>query len=159
MKTTASRLLIALAIALLPLAAARAADKSDKSNPAELDKLLIAAQKICPVSGEELDAMGAPVKATSGKQTIFLCCKDCLGKPISKENWAKVTTNMIAAQGQCPVLKKDLPKDAPSIVVNHQRVFVCCKMCLPKVQKDPDKYVAIIDEMLKKNLEKSQHQD
>jgi hypothetical protein len=153
MRNSASQLLIAVAIAALPLAtSARAADQDDA---AKVDNLLIAAQKICPVSGEELGAMGAPIKATSGKQTIFLCCKNCVGQPISAENWKKVTANLIAAQGQCPVLKKDLPKDAPSIVVDHRRIFVCCKMCLPKVQKDPKKYIAIVNAMLQKNLDKS----
>jgi hypothetical protein len=153
MKLTASKLLIALAIAALPLVtSARAADQDDS---ADVDKLLIAAQKICPVSGEDLDAMGAPVKAKSGKQTIFLCCKDCMGKPISKENWKTITANLIAAQGKCPVLKKDLPKNAASVVVNQRRIFVCCKMCLAKVQKDPDKYIAVVNAMLKENLDKS----
>ena len=66
-----------------------------------------------------------------------------------------MTANLIAAQGQCPVLKKDLPKNAASIVVNHRRIFVCCKMCIAKVEKDPDKYIAVVNAMLKENLEKS----
>ena len=149
------KLALALAIAgLLPTATSRAADE-DKS--AEVDQLLIAAQRICPVSGEDLGGMGEPIKAESGKQTIFLCCKGCEGKSISKENWKKVTANLIAAQGNCPVLKKELPENAASIVVEHRRIFVCCKMCIAKVEKDPDKYIAIVNEMLKKNLEESTH--
>jgi hypothetical protein len=43
------------------------------------DEKAIAAQKVCPVSGEELGGeMGPPVKVTRGGKTIFLCCKNCL---------------------------------------------------------------------------------
>jgi hypothetical protein len=43
------------------------------------DEKAIAAQKVCPVSGEELGGeMGAPVKVTGGGKSIFLCCKNCL---------------------------------------------------------------------------------
>jgi hypothetical protein len=45
------------------------------------DEKAIAAQKICPVSGEELGGeMGPPVKITRGGRSIFLCCKNCLKK-------------------------------------------------------------------------------
>ena len=50
---------------------------------AELDKLspedraLVDAQKICPISREELGSMGAPIKLTVKDQTVFLCCKSC----------------------------------------------------------------------------------
>jgi hypothetical protein len=41
------------------------------------DAALIAAQKICPVTGLELGSMGKPVKVTVGEQEIFLCCAGC----------------------------------------------------------------------------------
>jgi YHS domain-containing protein len=44
------------------------------------DQKLAAAQKICPVSGEELGAMGTPVKVTAEGQTAFLCCEGCQKK-------------------------------------------------------------------------------
>jgi hypothetical protein len=45
------------------------------------DEKAIAAQKVCPVSGEELGGeMGAPVKVTRDGKSIFLCCKNCLKK-------------------------------------------------------------------------------
>jgi hypothetical protein len=42
------------------------------------DQKAIAAQKVCPVSGESLGSMGTPVKATRGDRSIFLCCQSCL---------------------------------------------------------------------------------
>ncbi|MGO8899920.1 MAG: hypothetical protein ACLQU5_16440 [Isosphaeraceae bacterium] len=45
------------------------------------DEKAIAAQRVCPVSGEELGGeMGPPVKVTRGDSAIFLCCKNCLKK-------------------------------------------------------------------------------
>jgi len=34
-------------------------------------------QLVCPVSGENLGAMGMPVKVTAAGQTFYLCCKGC----------------------------------------------------------------------------------
>jgi hypothetical protein len=113
---------------------------------------MIAAQKTCPISGEALGEMGTPVKTTIGDQTVFLCCKNCVGKAISKENREKLTANLIAAQATCPVLGKPLPKDAASITVKDRQIFVCCKMCLAKIKADPDKYIAKVDAQLEKNL-------
>jgi len=45
------------------------------------DEKAIAAQRVCPVSGEELGGeMGPPVKVTRGGHSIYLCCKNCLKK-------------------------------------------------------------------------------
>jgi YHS domain-containing protein len=41
------------------------------------DRALAEKQKICPVSGERLGAMGKPVKITVKGQTVFLCCAGC----------------------------------------------------------------------------------
>ena len=37
-------------------------------------------QKTCPVTGEELGSMGAPVPVTVNGQTIYVCCQGCAGK-------------------------------------------------------------------------------
>lgn len=34
-------------------------------------------QVVCPVSGEELGSMGAPVKVSAENRTFYLCCKSC----------------------------------------------------------------------------------
>ncbi len=41
------------------------------------DGLLIAAQKICPVTGEPLGSMGAPVRVAVAGKAVFVCCKGC----------------------------------------------------------------------------------
>ena len=41
------------------------------------DQALADAQKVCPVSDEELGSMGAPVKLIVKGEPIFICCKGC----------------------------------------------------------------------------------
>ena len=115
------------------------------------DRLLIAAQEICPVTGERLGSMGAPVRAKSGDRTVFLCCKSCLSKPMKPEAWKQAQKNMAEAQGVCPVMDEELPENPASIVVEGRTVFVCCKPCIKKIQKDPAKALAVVDAQLKKH--------
>jgi membrane fusion protein, copper/silver efflux system len=41
------------------------------------DEQLIARQKLCPVTDEELGSMGAPVKVMLDGRAVFICCKGC----------------------------------------------------------------------------------
>jgi YHS domain-containing protein len=59
---------------------------ADQSSPdvssglAELsveDRELAKKQRVCPVSGELLGAMGKPFKTTVEGKTVFLCCEGC----------------------------------------------------------------------------------
>jgi hypothetical protein len=47
------------------------------------DQLLVAKQKICPVTGGELGSMGKPVARTVKGRKVFLCCEGCEGKLFS----------------------------------------------------------------------------
>lgn len=48
------------------------------------DRVLAENQKICPVSGEPLGAMGAPIKLDVKGQPVFICCEGCKDKLLSK---------------------------------------------------------------------------
>ena len=48
------------------------------------DARLAKAQKTCPVSGEELGSMGAPIKVTVKDRTVFLCCDMCRKKMLAE---------------------------------------------------------------------------
>ena len=124
-----------------------------QAGKADADGLLAAAQKICPVTGADLNAMGGPYRAKSGDRTIFLCCKSCLGKPIKPDAWQQVQKNLAAAQGLCPVMKNPLPANPASVVVEGRTVFVCCKPCIEKVKADPGKAVAFVDAQLRKHAD------
>ncbi len=43
----------------------------------EGDRELALAQKVCPVTGEPLGSMGAPIKVTVGGRRLFICCEGC----------------------------------------------------------------------------------
>jgi YHS domain-containing protein len=43
----------------------------------EADRAAVLAQKVCPVSGQELGAMGTPIKVTVEGRDVFLCCEGC----------------------------------------------------------------------------------
>ena len=44
------------------------------------DRALAEKQKVCPVSGQSLGAMGKPYKITVNGQEVFLCCQGCEGE-------------------------------------------------------------------------------
>ena len=41
------------------------------------DRALADKQKVCPVSGDPLGAMGTPIKLTVQGNDVFICCKGC----------------------------------------------------------------------------------
>jgi hypothetical protein len=67
--------------------AAPQADGGDTTDPAKIkanlaslsteDRALAEKQKICPVSGEALGAMGAPKKVSVAGHDVFICCQGC----------------------------------------------------------------------------------
>jgi hypothetical protein len=48
------------------------------------DRALAEEQKICPVSGEALGAMGPPKKVKVAGREVFICCPSC-EEPLEKE--------------------------------------------------------------------------
>ena len=117
-----------------------------------VNQLLVQAQKICPVSGEDLTSMGGPIEAKIDKQTVFLCCRGCMGRPVQKQHWDQIQSNQKKAQGKCPVMDKPLPEKTLSTVVKGRRVFVCCPPCTKKIQANPEKYLAEVNKLLEENL-------
>jgi len=66
-----------------PRVAVAAPEPEDLKNIEQLpeaDRKRALAQRICPVTDAALGSMGVPVKITLRGQTVFLCCKGCLGK-------------------------------------------------------------------------------
>ena len=124
----------------------------------EREKADIAAQKTCVVSNKSLGSMGAPIKVTVKDQDVYVCCQGCVAK-VKKDpdkylanlryNGArlaqKADEKAWKAQGKCPVMDEEFGGEmgTPWVVnVKSRDVFVCCKGCIAKVQKDPDKYLA-----------------
>ncbi len=111
------------------------------------DRMRIAVQVICPISGLKLGDHGPPIKVKVGEETVFLCCKGCLKKKINAKHWATIHANFAAAQRICPVMKHELPKKAKWIIVEGQIVFVCCPPCTKKIAADPKTYLQQVDKL------------
>ena len=58
-------------------AARRRMKKGSKSPLSPDDQKLVAAQKICPVTGLDLASMGGPIPVEVAGRRIFLCCAGC----------------------------------------------------------------------------------
>ena len=151
--------MIALAVATVMLAA-QAGSASAAEQPAKeqlrREQLRIAVQEICPISGEKLGSMGDPIKVTIGeaKEEVYLCCKGCVKGKIDPKHWATIHNNIAVAQGKCPIMKKGLPKKVKWTVVEGQLVYVCCPPCIKKIQADPKKSLAQVDEYYMAFLDK-----
>ncbi|MBW3539601.1 MAG: hypothetical protein KY476_04965 [Planctomycetes bacterium] len=121
------------------------------------DAAAIAAQKICPVMGEPLGSMGRPWKTTVEGREVFVCCKGCL-KSLDKAP-AKYLAKLpdpppvradrddaaaVARQKLCPVMDEPLGSMGTpwKVTVKGQDVFVCCKGCIAKVQRNPELYLS-----------------
>ena len=117
-----------------------------KERQAKSDQLHATAQGICPVSGQKLGSMGAPIKVKVGeKEVAFLCCKGCVGKALNAEHWKTIQTNLATAQKTCPVMGKAVDASMKSTVVNGRKIFVCCPPCIKKIDAAPAAYVAKLD--------------
>ena len=112
------------------------------------DQRLMAVQEICPVSGEKLGEHGTPVKVKIGAEEVFLCCQGCAKSRPDPKHWATIHANFAKAQGICPVMKKELPKNPKWTIVEGRIAFVCCPPCIEKIQADPKQYLQEIDATL-----------
>lgn len=63
------------------------------------DEKAVAALKSCPVSKEDLNSMGGPLKVTRGDKSTFICCKGCLKELQSNPD------KFFGAQASAPVAK------------------------------------------------------
>ena len=113
---------------------------------AESDRLLALAQKICPVSGEQLGSQEAPVKVQVGKEHILLANQECVGQKIDPALWQTVQSNLAKAQGICPVMEKEVDSTMESTIVNGRRIYVCCPPCINKIEAEPTKYALWLTE-------------
>lgn len=119
----------------------------------EQDKVHIAVQEICPMTGQKLGAHGTPVKVKLGEEEVFLCCKACLEQKVDPKHWATIHANFAKAQGICPIMKKELPEKAKWTIVKGHIFYVCCPPCTDKIAADPETYVEQLTSLYRKSLE------
>lgn len=150
-----AKMLVHVALVLTLAMQANAQDRSErgKKEQAEHDRLMIAVQAICPMSGEKLGAHGDPIKVKVGEEHVFLCCKGCLKKKIDPKHWATIHANFAKAQGICPVMKHELPKNPKWTIVEGQIIYICCPPCSKKIAADPKSYIRQLDKLYSASLE------
>ena len=120
------------------------------------DKIHIAVQNVCPVSGKKLGSMGTPIKVKIGKEVVYLCCKGCLQGKVNPQHWATIHANFAKAQRICPVMKHELPKNPKWTIVEGQIFYVCCPPCTKKIAADPKTYLHKLDELYTASLRAKQ---
>ncbi len=120
------------------------------------DKIHMAVQAICPVSGQKLGAHGTPLKVKIGEEVVFLCCKGCLKGEVKPEHWATIHANFANAQRICPVMKHELPENPKWTIVQGQIVYVCCPPCTEKIAADPESFLKQVDELYVASLQEKQ---
>lgn len=70
--------------------------------------------------------------------------------PISKDlkqssEVKKDSAKTLSAQTICPVMGDKINKKL-FVDYNDKRIYVCCKMCISEVKKDPEKYIKVLED-------------
>lgn len=107
----------------------------------------------CLISGEALDSMGKPYVMEYEGQELRFCCKNCV-KDFQKDktSYLKKLAEAEAKAKPYPLQKclvsgEAYDHDKPYVFAYQgQQVKLCCKDCLKDFKKDPDKYMAKIEQ-------------
>ena len=144
---------ITLGIALLFAANVFAATPPAKETPKESPKQLHN-QTMCPVMGGKIDST---VFADIEGQRVYFCCKGCPEKmKADPDKYFKKT----AAEGvlfenvqtTCPVTGDKLTDKSVYTDYEGRRIYFCCKPCVEKFNKDPQKYLTAMDKPTSKEV-------
>lgn len=145
-------------LASLVLIGSSFADSPQKeSSEARRERLRIAVQAICPVSGESLTGHAKPVKMIDldTKEVLYVCCLDCLKSKPEAKYLDKIRSNFAKAQGHCLVMTDNVvsEKSKHGIVEGHF-VFVCCPPCVKKMNAAPETFLSKLDDLYEASLKK-----
>ena len=141
MKKRLSLIMIAaLVIAAIQVVAGENKTESTKSK--ELTN-----QTQCPVMGGKIDST---VFTDIQGQRVYHCCPAC-GEPLKADPdkyFQKASAEGVLfenIQTTCPVSGEMLQKK--NVFSDHEgrRVYFCCEMCVAKFEKDPGKYLGMLD--------------
>lgn len=135
-------------------------DWSPKVQSAYVKKVLVGAEwgdayalDTCPISGEKLGTMGAPiVRYYDGRQVRF-CCEGCIGdfEADTAAGFRAVDARMVLDQmptysmTTCVVGGDELGDDAIDFVYRNRLIRFCCEGCIDKFQANPVAYLATLD--------------
>jgi hypothetical protein len=134
-----------------------AEDPKKESAEQRRERLRIAVQAICPVSGESLTGHAKPVKMTDPetKEVLYVCCEDCLKSKPDAKYLDKIRGNMAKAQGKCLVMTdNEISEKSKNGIIEGQFVYVCCPPCVKKMTASPEKFLAALDDLYEASLKK-----
>jgi hypothetical protein len=134
------------------------ADDPKKESPEQRrERLRIAVQAICPVSGESLAARGKSAKLIDPetKEILYVCCDNCLKSKPDTKNLETIRGNFAKAQGHCLVMTdNEVTGNSKHGIIDGHFVFVCCPPCVKKMTASPTKYLAKLDDLYEASLKK-----
>lgn len=135
--------LLALALLAIPQTDAPAATPQPAAPATEAVEW--AAQTLCPVSGEALDAEERSHYVDFEGQRIVVCCKKCVPKAAAEP---EQMIEVLARAGQapasintlCPVTSEELEDRKIMVWVGNKSFAVCCQKCARKAAGTPAVY-------------------
>ena len=159
-----SALLLAALLAATPQDAKTAEAKAPVDEAQQIAKAVVGEQlpsyplENCVISGKKLGSKGDPIEHVVDGRLVRLCCEGCIKRvdADSKAAIAKVNEGVLKVQlasyplKTCPVSGEELGSMGDPIehVVGTRLARLCCKSCIEKIDADPAKYMAPIDEAL-----------
>jgi YHS domain-containing protein len=143
-----SSFIITVAIMTVALVgAAFASDGKTDTTKAEAKAKELKQQTNCPVMGGKIDSTAY---TDIQGQRVYHCCPACSAalKKDPDKYFKKAAEEGILfenIQTFCPVSGKTLAEKETYVDYQGRRVYFCCPNCIPTFEKDPQKYLGILD--------------
>ncbi len=121
------------------------------------ERLQMAVQAICPMSGESITSNATPIKWMNRdtKEVLYVCCENCLKTSPNAEHLRKIRNNFAKAQGHCLVMAENEISDASKHgIVEGHFIYVCCPPCVKKMTADPSKFLSALADLYEAYLKK-----
>ncbi len=100
-------------------------------------------QVACPVDGKPVDK---EISVEHGDHAVQFCSEPCRERfTKAPDQYMKNFYHAFTTQTRCPVMDDPINPAMYVDLAPHQRVYVCCKKCVGKFQKNPAKYGANLD--------------
>jgi hypothetical protein len=146
----------------------RFAGKLSSTGKLTLASMTAEEQKICPVTDAELGTMGEPIAVDVEGGKLWTCCDAC--PPKVKASPALFTAKLASyrsrlevdsdvprtaeQQKTCPVTSAKLGSMGEPVPVelDGRMVWTCCNACPPKLEANPEKYLARIESLTSEQI-------
>lgn len=134
-----------------------AEDSTKETKEQRRERLRIAVQAICPVSGESLSGVAKPIPMTDPqtKEVLYVCCEECRKSKSETKYLEKIRSNFAKAQGKCLVMvDNDISAESKHGIIEGHFVYVCCPPCVKKMNLSAEKYLTELDNRYEASLKK-----